>query len=184
MSYELSPATFFDAQQDGLKLLVTGPKRMPNENSEIERFIRTSEGEGLGIIQKNGNEQVWKVPNDGLELVQMTKSNLIVLNKGCKFEEYDTKKQMLGDVKLPKVTSFFTMPDGPGHESIIGITDDLLVAHIRGKGRDRRVVCEPLPMVRRPAIILPVDPMVWGLNHLWAEHDMLLSVSQAGELAF
>ncbi|KAF9029279.1 WD repeat-containing protein [Hymenopellis radicata] len=183
-SYELSPAAFFDAQQDGLKLLKTGPKRMPDENSEIERFIRTPEGEGLGIIRKNGNGQVWKVTDDGLELVHTTKSDLIVLNKGREFEVYDTEKQMLGDVKLPQVTSFFTIPDGPGQDSIIGITEDLSVAHIRGKGRDRRVVCVPLPMDERPAMILPVDPMAWGLNHPWAEHDVLLSVSQAGKLAF
>lgn len=35
-------------------------------------------------------------------------------------------------------------------------------------------------------MILPVDPMAWGLSRhqFWTQHDALLSVSEDGELAF
>jgi hypothetical protein len=33
-------------------------------------------------------------------------------------------------------------------------------------------------------MILPVDPMAWGMRREWVNHDVLLSISELGELAF
>lgn len=41
-----------------------------------------------------------------------------------------------------------------------------------------------LPLDVHPWLILPVDPMAWGMKNEWVEHDALLSISEEGELAF
>ncbi|KAL1677484.1 RAVE protein 1 C terminal-domain-containing protein [Schizophyllum commune] len=41
-----------------------------------------------------------------------------------------------------------------------------------------------LSLPEPPALVRQVDPMAWGLGHPWTEHDVLLSVSKGGDLAF
>ncbi|KAI5897900.1 uncharacterized protein SCHCODRAFT_02565349 [Schizophyllum commune H4-8] len=41
-----------------------------------------------------------------------------------------------------------------------------------------------LSLPEPPLLVRQVDPMAWGLGHPWTEHDVLLSVSKGGDLAF
>lgn len=78
------------------------------------------------------------------------------------------------------------MPSSNGHESIIGITVDFAIVQLRATSESGLSLqsLNHLPLPCPPKLILPVDPMAWGLDRAWSEHDVLLSVSGDGELAF
>lgn len=90
---------------------------------------------------------------------------------------------------IPTVDSLFSMPRKGGQGSIFGITPDFSIVHIYVviTGDKRTLLLHSqnsLPLTSPPKMILPVDPMAWRSNNLRAEHDVLLSVSALGELAF
>lgn len=89
-------------------------------------------------------------------------------------------------MSLPTLESLFTLPSPSGYEYIIGITTELSIIQIHAPtGSDLTIRSfDKLPLPHLPKLILPVDPMAWRLTHAWAEHDVLLSVSEHGELAF
>lgn len=68
MAYRLNPLPFFDARADGLMLL--GNVQEMREGSSkltprrLSRFIRTPDGEGLGIIREDGTVEVCKMGPD------------------------------------------------------------------------------------------------------------------------
>lgn len=80
------------------------------------------------------------------------------------------------------------MPSPSGCEFIIAVTTDYVVIQIKcteGPDADLTITSQqPLPLPDTPRFIQPVDPMAWGNKRDWAEHDVLLSVSNEGELAF
>jgi hypothetical protein len=80
------------------------------------------------------------------------------------------------------------MPSKDGHESIIGITPDFSIVHLRTSHFPYPSLTihsqNVLPLPSPPKMILPIDPMAWGFTQSWSQHDTLLSVSDAGELAF
>lgn len=79
------------------------------------------------------------------------------------------------------------MPSASGEEYIIGVTLDFSVLQIRIQSVTGIVSLHSnhsLPLAEPPVKILPVDPMAWGQGYSWAKHDVLLSISAAGELAF
>jgi hypothetical protein len=91
-------------------------------------------------------------------------------------------------LKLPRLESLFTMPSPSGCEFMIAIATDYTVIQIKcteGPNPELSIVSQtPLPLPSTPKFIQPVDPMAWGNLRDWSEHDVLLSVSQEGELAF
>ncbi|PBL01184.1 WD repeat-containing protein [Armillaria gallica] len=197
-SYELSPVAFFDAQEDGLRVRAHGSEISPEEYSEIVRFVRTPEGRGVGVIRKSGG-QIWTLAEGDKELNRSGSGDLgdkiVVLDKGRTFATYNTSDTTLtlhthppSSLTLPSISSFFTLPSKSDAESIIGITDDLSVYHIQLRNEASTTLFlhshGPLPLSSPPAMIVPVDPMAWGLDHPWMEHDVLLSVSDVGELGF
>lgn len=197
-SYQLSPVAFFDAQEDGLRLCACSPEVSPEEYSEIVRFVRTPEGRGVGVIRKSGG-QVWTLAQGDKELNRSGSGDLggkiVVLDKGRTFATYNTSDTTLtlhtqppSSLTLPSINSFFTLPSKSNIESIIGITDDLSVCHIQLRTAASMTLFlhshAPLPLSSPPVMIVPVDPMAWGLDHPWMEHNVLLSVSDVGELGF
>ncbi|RXW19520.1 hypothetical protein EST38_g6323 [Candolleomyces aberdarensis] len=80
------------------------------------------------------------------------------------------------------------MPSPSGCEFMIAIATDYTVIQIKctgGPNPELSIVSQtPLPLPSTPKFIQPVDPMAWGNLRDWSEHDVLLSVSQEGELAF
>ncbi|KAK0208168.1 RAVE protein 1 C terminal-domain-containing protein [Desarmillaria ectypa] len=197
-SYDLSPVAFFDAHEDGLKVRAHGSENSPEEYSEIVRFVRTPEGRGVGVIRRSGG-QIWTLAEGDKELNRSGSGNLgdkiVVLDKGRTFATYNTHDTTLtlhtqppSSLTLPSISSFFTLPSNSDAESIIGITDDLSVYHIQLRTAGSTMLFlhsyGPLPLPSLPVIIVPVDPMAWGLDHPWMKHDVLLSVSDVGELGF
>ncbi|THV05992.1 hypothetical protein K435DRAFT_834441 [Dendrothele bispora CBS 962.96] len=110
-------------------------------------------------------------------------------------------------LELPVITSFFTVPSNDLHNAIMGITSDFYIVHIRLIANDNNMASplkssstsntssssslslhlhyhDRLPGSSPNMIVIPVDPMAWGVNHPWVKHDALLSVSEEGELAF
>lgn len=69
MSMDLSPLEFFDARSQGLKRNAVCPQSAPHEESEVVRFIRTPEGNGVGAVKVSGIE-IWKITDHGSKLTQ------------------------------------------------------------------------------------------------------------------
>lgn len=102
-------------------------------------------------------------------------------------------------ITVPHLNSLFTTPSTDNHDSILGITADLAVAHVylnvdaQNAGdiskKSQSVTLSlhshrHLPLDDQPSLIQPVDPMAWGMKNQWVEHDALFSISESGELAF
>ncbi|KAG6832276.1 hypothetical protein H0H92_003509 [Tricholoma furcatifolium] len=158
--FNLSPMTFFDALGDGLKLSSSLLPRVPEEEVEIVRLVRTPEGAGVGIIRATGGE-AWRVLGNGAQLVRSTSwtsaDHVVVLQRG---EE----------------------------DSIVGITSELSIVHFHAQHAPSPSLLvrsqSTLPLPCPPKFVIPVDPMAWGQNQSWTEADVLLSVSHTGELDF
>jgi hypothetical protein len=95
-SYEVSPVPFFDGRPEGIKLIARigrvltdtesqEPMFSTPSSSPISRFVRTAEGQCIGIVREErielqlvgelGTQLVWKE-------VSSAADNLVVLNKG------------------------------------------------------------------------------------------------------
>ncbi|KAJ3916631.1 RAVE protein 1 C terminal-domain-containing protein [Lentinula edodes] len=204
-SFELDLINFFDDQPTGLRLTAQFLDRISAEESEISRFVRTPEGQGLGVIRKGGGGETW---SHGPDEAMLTRSaswsaadRVVVLDHGRLFATYSSSESTLTlhtspptSVSVPHLTSLFTTPSNNSHDSILGITDDLAIIHLTVNtkledGHSPSVTLSlhshnHLPLDVHPCLILPVDPMAWGMKNEWVEHDALLSISEEGELAF
>ncbi len=84
MSIDLSPLSFFEAQSDGLKVNSTLLEHI-EEDSEIIRFIRTPEGNGVGAVRMRGGES-WRTKKRGTMIVKSgswdTADFVVVLDYG------------------------------------------------------------------------------------------------------
>jgi len=84
-TFTLEPLNFFDARSDGLNLHSKGLNRVAAEESQIVRFVRTSEGKGVAVVRKGGGE-AWYVRERGTQLVRanrwITADHVVVLNGG------------------------------------------------------------------------------------------------------
>lgn len=87
------------------------------------------------------------------------------------------------------------MPSPSGCEYIIAVTDVyvvILIQVILSPSPSLSILSEsalPFPSIQgidtpKPKFIQPVDPMAWSNTREWSQHDVLLSVSEEGELAF
>ncbi|TFK36859.1 RAVE protein 1 C terminal-domain-containing protein [Crucibulum laeve] len=193
-AFDLSPLSFFDAQSNGLRPTAKGLDRVPEEDSDIIRFVRTPEGKGVGVLRSNRGGGAWRIVERGTKLVRAGNwSNadfVVVLEKGRQVATYSKSDGLLTlhtsplqTVTLPLLESLFTLPSSSGSELIVGVTPDFSIVQLRAETSKLTLCSENhLPLTSPPQFILPVDPMAWGMSH--AEHDALLSVSEAGVLAF
>lgn len=109
---------------------------------------------------------------------------------------------------LPELTSLFSLPSSfVNHESIIAITSSLSIIHITYSPSSTSLQTQiqtpthvltqhahrilPTTSSAPTTMVLPVDPMAWSAGptaenkNQWGQpHDVLLSVSEEGELAF
>ncbi|KIY70161.1 hypothetical protein CYLTODRAFT_348194 [Cylindrobasidium torrendii FP15055 ss-10] len=187
LSYEVDLTKFFDARAEGLRQLARGPVRMDDDDAEITAFTRTPEGKGLVISRSNGVQQVWRLGNAGLEFVARTEKQAVVLDEGRSYDLYDPNAQALlhnseddRRTQLPKIEAFYTLPSRTGRDFIIAVTATMDIVLVR-PGQKARISKLPIEDI---VAVLPVDPMAWGLSHHWVAHDVLLSVSREGVLAF
>jgi hypothetical protein len=87
---------------------------------------------------------------------------------------------------VPNIESLFTMPSFNRYEFILGITADFTIVQIQVTEAPSLIIIgrHRLPLAYTPRFILPVDPMAWGSPRNWAERDVLLSISESGEITF
>ncbi|KAJ3966484.1 RAVE protein 1 C terminal-domain-containing protein [Lentinula raphanica] len=205
-SFELDLESFFGDEPTGLQLVTQFLDRVPAEESEITRFIRTPEGRGVGVIRKGGGGETWSHGNIEFKLTRSDSwtaaDQVVVLDHGRLFATYTISDSSLtlhtsppSSVTVPNIISLFTIPSNDSHDSILGITSDLAIVHfsvntqkIKGQKSSSVVLSlksqQHLPTEVHPRWILPVDPMAWGMKNGWVEHDALLSISEEGVLAF
>ncbi|KAG6878653.1 hypothetical protein C0993_001176 [Termitomyces sp. T159_Od127] len=196
--FDLSPVAFFDAHNDGLKLSSRMLPRVAEEESHIIRLVRTPEGGGVGIVRANGGE-AWKVIKNGTQLVRSgswsSADHVVVLQRGHIFVTYLVSDGTLTlhttppqSLFVPAIDYLFSIPSEDGNDSIVGITSELSIVHLRAVYNPSPTLLihsqSNLPLARPPRFILPVDPMAWGQRQSWTESDVLLSVSHTGELDF
>lgn len=85
-TFDLAPLTFFDAQSSGLRFTAKEIKRVPEEEADIVRLVRTPEGNGVGIIRTDGDGEAWRVVESGSKLVRSARwssaDHVVVLEGG------------------------------------------------------------------------------------------------------
>lgn len=133
-----------------------------------------------------------------LSLMEVTTSpnrnhNILTLRRiGKSIATYSSTDQILTlhsqppiALSLPLLTSLFSLPSSSTHESVIGITPTFSIIHIIYTPSPQSLTQHSHHVLPTPVkMILPVDPMAWSGEKEWREHDVLLSVSEEGELAF
>lgn len=89
-------------------------------------------------------------------------------------------------IVIPDLESLFTMPSPSSYEFIFGVTADFAIIQFEATNAPSLTVLsqQRLSLPYTPKFILPVDPMAWGHTRDWAGHDVLLSISEGGEIAF
>ncbi|KAF9527801.1 RAVE protein 1 C terminal-domain-containing protein [Crepidotus variabilis] len=91
-------------------------------------------------------------------------------------------------LSIPNLESLFTMPSHTGYEHILGVTSDFTIVQLKATSEPSPsltlIHSHKLPLSYTPRFILPVDPMAWGKAHDWTTHDVLLSISEEGVIAF
>ncbi|TCD69890.1 regulator of (H+)-ATPase in vacuolar membrane [Steccherinum ochraceum] len=219
-SYVLTPSLFFDSRENGLRLSAyrdespyADEEKLGVEQRQIVRFVRTSDGEGLGALRMAGAAESWRVGPGGRELKGKRRWNLgadvdfvVVLERGKYIVTYSSTTHLLSfhdaspvSIPVPLLISLFSAPvivQTPGVTQLIGITEDRTIAlidltiptHTNDVPTIKLREITSLPLASPSIAILPVDPMTWGdpgsSEAEPAEHDVLLSVSQDGELSF
>ncbi|KAJ7492768.1 RAVE protein 1 C terminal-domain-containing protein [Mycena latifolia] len=192
-TFDFSPLLFLDGQMDGLRMRSQTIKAVPAEESHILRFVRTPEGGGVGVIRATGGE-AWRVVRNGSRLIRSGKwsaaDHIVVLDGGRSHAIYSAAEGILtlssesqATLPLSQISSLFSLPSKEGQETIVGITLDFSIVQVRVNPGLTLYSHNSLP-IRTPKMILPVDPMAWGMRREWVTHDVLLSVSELGELAF
>ena len=85
-TYTIQPLSFFDAQGDGLCLNNRLLDRIPDEESDIVRFVRTTEGRGVAAVRTNGGGDVWGITEQTAELCRTGRWHsaefVVVLDEG------------------------------------------------------------------------------------------------------
>ncbi|KAF8349754.1 RAVE protein 1 C terminal-domain-containing protein [Amanita rubescens] len=192
------PLSFFDAQSDSFRLNNRLLDRVPDEESDIVRFVRTPEGRGVAAIRTNGGGDVWTITEHEAELRRTghwcAAEFVVVLDEGRSFAAYSKVKGTLTlhasqshTISLPPLMSLFSLPSQSRHENIFAITPDFTIIQVRVEGGRELFIhsISQLPLSSPPQKILPVDPMSWSSNQgTTSKHDVLLSLSSTGELEF
>ncbi|KAF5374738.1 hypothetical protein D9758_000427 [Tetrapyrgos nigripes] len=204
-SFQVSLRELFDGRPDSMKLIARAPEGFPTEQSRIVQFVRAPEGYGVGVIREKKVGEVWQLEQELSTLKHSGSWNaadhFLVLDHGRLFATYNNASSILTvhttpcalTLELPVITSLFTVPSNDVHNAIMGITSDFYIVHIRILPANTLGAPVPLTLSLHyhdrlpgssPSMVIPVDPMAWGINHPWVKHDALLSVSDSGELAF
>ncbi|XP_006454653.1 hypothetical protein AGABI2DRAFT_198048 [Agaricus bisporus var. bisporus H97] len=180
-TYDLSPIKFFNAPElsgprrsgshasldtiqrpsmsSGLELVEKGTSPPKNGEREILRFVRTSDGNAVGVIRAGGVGEVWKLGEAREEKGALVHAGdfehaefLVVLDRGNSFATYSSKSLILtlyshlhppSTLSVPKLELLFTYPTPTNttfcihgdhcsftKESIFGITPDFEILHV------------------------------------------------------
>ncbi|KAF7985328.1 hypothetical protein HWV62_6523 [Athelia sp. TMB] len=187
-------------------------ERVEEEDARIVGFVRTPDGHGVGVLredyggEKSGQGGAWivNVEGDGPvtslrrghrwqggDLVALLDGGKVVATYSCADQTLTLVSSPLptpATLVIPELKSLFALPSNSASskESIIGITASQSIVHIIYSCGELIQHSHPaLPLVTQASMVLPVDPMAWA-SEMGARtpHDVLLSVSDGGELAF
>ncbi|KAI0963718.1 hypothetical protein AcW1_000718 [Taiwanofungus camphoratus] len=223
-AYALSPLPFFDAREDGLKLLATNVEESMDERDdggydkrrrEIVGFVRTPDGEGVAALYADGGGETWSVKTGGRDLVRTggwkvddsgdgRVDRVVILDRGHTFVTYSSSSNLLtlhtmppATLHVPLLVSLFALPlpsvtsSSRTLPAVVGITDShvIILINLTLSPPSMSIHSETrLPLTAPPKMMIPVDPMAWCRSYSGtgsAElHDVLLSMSDEGELAF
>ncbi|KAI0721213.1 RAVE protein 1 C terminal-domain-containing protein [Cerioporus squamosus] len=181
--------------------------------AEIVRYVRTPNGEGVGAIRADGCGEVWTLDwaKTG-RLIRTGKwttedaghvDHFVVIDAGRYFATYSSTTGLLtlhttpiATLPIPSLSLLFVLsaPHSDPVRTLVGVTSTqtvLLISATLFPTPSLALLSEQgLPLSSPPKMILPVDPMAWvgqlgsGTRGTSQEHDVLLSVSDDGELAF
>ncbi|TDL28114.1 hypothetical protein BD410DRAFT_870276 [Rickenella mellea] len=213
-SFSLDPLSFFDNEPDGLEVIarILDPteKHSSGDESKIVRLVRTPEGRGLAVLREEF-VQAWHVRKGGADIGLRrigswpAAAHVVVLDNGKRVLLYNEASQTLSlqpaepatVLVVPKLASLFCLPSNESNTSVIGITPDCDIVHIRVSGISitppamKMYAQTRLPLQTPPKMIMPVDPMAWSdasrdasKNTDERKHDVLLSVTEDGELSY
>ena len=89
-------------------------------------------------------------------------------------------------MNIPGLESLFTVPTAGGGERVLGVSADFRIFQFKATEKDHLTLVgeHKLPLAYPPRFILPVDPMAWTWSRDSTAHDILLSISANGEIAF
>ncbi|OSD03553.1 hypothetical protein PYCCODRAFT_1476945 [Trametes coccinea BRFM310] len=184
-----------------------------DSRAEVIRFMRTPNGEGVAALREDGSGEVWNfdwAKTGRLVRTGRWKADagrvdqFAVFDAGRRFVTYSSVNSLLtlhtsppATLQVPSLTSLFPLSSpaiSSPRRTLVGITHTNTVVIIRAtvmESSSLELLSESsLPLPRPPKTILPVDPMAWvgqygsGTRGVAQVHDVLLSVSEEGELAF
>lgn len=203
ITYDLNPLLFFSGHEKDLNLLArTTDSNIMTLQTKIQRFVRSPEGGGIGVLRL-GSCETRRIPAGAENLQQIgcwsSVDLMVVLDGGKRTALYSSHSQMLVvypsspslSIKLPFLSFLFSLPSSNHCTSIFGLMSDFTIIHVIV--RDTQDSPElyihsesTLPLMQPPQMIIPVDPMAWSdrTYHVERVHDVLLSIAIDGELAF
>ncbi|KAI0756586.1 RAVE protein 1 C terminal-domain-containing protein [Daedaleopsis nitida] len=185
-----------------------------DSRAEVVRYVRTPNGEGVGAIRADGCGEVWTFDwSKTGALVRTGKwtaeeaghvDHFVVIDAGRYFATYVSSTGILtlhtspsASLHIPGLTLLFVLsaPHSMPVRTLVGVTSThtilLISATLSDPSPSLTLLSEvSLPLPSPPKLILPVDPMAWveqngsGSTQAAQDHDVLLSVSEEGELAF
>ncbi|RPD64989.1 hypothetical protein L227DRAFT_635288 [Lentinus tigrinus ALCF2SS1-6] len=219
-SYELAILPFFDAGAGSLTHVASDTVHShadapggEDPRAEIVRYVRTPNGEGVGLIREDGCGEVWTFDwaRTG-RLIRTGKwttedaghvDHFVVIDAGRYFATYSSAAGLLtlhttppATLPVPSLSLLFVLsaPHSQPVRTLVGVTATqtiLLISTTLFPSPSLTLLSEQsLLLPAPPKIILPVDPMAWvgqigsGARGTSDKHDVLLSVSEDGELAF
>lgn len=73
-----------------------------------------------------------------------------------------------------------------GYDRILGVTAEFDIFQMKATSDPKlnMISRHKLPLTDTPRLVLQVDPMAWRRSHDWTTHDVLLSISENGEISF
>ncbi|KAI0652289.1 WD repeat-containing protein [Trametes meyenii] len=191
-----------DAQEDSRAEIVQFMRTPNGEGVGALRSDGSGEAWNFDWARTNGllRKSRWKV-NSEADRVEL----FVVINGGRCFVTFASSSNFLtlhtsppATLQVPPLASLFALSPpshSDPHRTIIGITVSrtviVILATISGPSPSLTLLSESsLPLPMPPKMILSVDPMAWvgqygsGTQGIAQAHDVLLSVSEEGELAF
>ncbi|EJF67065.1 hypothetical protein DICSQDRAFT_151429 [Dichomitus squalens LYAD-421 SS1] len=219
-SYELSVLLFFDARAEGLRKVASGAEHSHADGSvtedpraEIVRYVRTPNGEGVGLICADGCGEVWAY--DWAKTRSLVKTgkwsaeetghvdHFVVIDAGRYFATYSSETGLVilhtsppVSLAVPSLSLLFVLsaPHSQPVRTLVGVTASqtilLVSATLSTTAPSLTLFSElSLPFSTPSKMILPVDPMSWvgqlpSDTRAGERHGVLLSISEEGELAF
>ncbi|KAH8099423.1 WD repeat-containing protein [Cristinia sonorae] len=186
-------------------------ERLGVEQRQILSFVRTSDGEGLSALRMAGAAESWKVGPGGRELRGKLRWNLgdhvdhvVVLDHGQFIATYSSSTRLLSlhsqtvvlpiSIDIPPLMSLFSAATtstsrtvqlvGVTAEHTVALVDVMLPKHPEDTPTLVVSSVSSFPTTSPLAAVLPVDPMTWGKANANVDHDLLLTVSEYGDLSF